>query len=155
MKIFFYVVLILYFSQNKNHFMQTINLDRIIKSKNLDKKELAQRLFPDNKYAALALNRVIKGDGFLDSKQISLLSELVNIPIGKLFTGAGWDLKSGRGLLIITSDDFRAELDRDTWVTKVFENGSLFHESIIHSRNVPLSAYLAELTKIVDHQNEK
>jgi hypothetical protein len=135
--------------------MQTINLDRIIKSKNLDKKELAQKLFPDNKYAALALNRVIRGDGFLDSKQISLLSELVSISIGGLFTGSGWDLKSSRDTLIITSDKFRAELDRSTWVTKVFENGSLFHESIIHSRNVPLSFYLAELTKIVDHQNGK
>ena len=132
--------------------MQTINLEGIIESKNLNKKELAKRLFPDNKYAALALNRVIKGDGFLDSKQISLLSELVSIPIGKLFTGAGWDLKSDARLLIITSDEFRAELDRDTWVTKVFENGSLFHESIIHTRNVPLSTYLAELSKIVGHQ---
>jgi hypothetical protein len=135
--------------------MQTINLDRIIKSKNLDKKELAQKLFPDNKYAALALNRVIRGDGFLDSKQISLLSELVSIPIGELFTGSGWDLKSSRDTLIITSDKFRAELDRNTWVTKVYENRSLFHESLIHSRNAPLSLYLADLTKIVDHQNEK
>jgi hypothetical protein len=135
--------------------MQTINLDRIIKSKNLDKKELAQKLFPDNKYAALALNRVIRGDGFLDSKQISLLSALVSIPIGELFTGSGWDLKSSRDTLIITSDKFRAELDRNTWVTKVYENRSLFHESLIHSRNAPLSLYLADLTKIVDHQNEK
>jgi hypothetical protein len=135
--------------------MQTINLDRIIKSKNLDKKELAQKLFPDNKYAALALNRVIRGDGFLDSKQISLLSALVSIPIGELFTGSGWDLKSSRDTLIITSDKFRAELDRNTWVTKVYENRSLFHESLIHSRNAPLSLYLADLTKIVDHQNQK
>ena len=134
--------------------MKTIDLDRIIKTKKLNKKELAQRLFPGNKYAPLALNRVIKGDGFLDSNQIVLLSELTGIKIGNLYSGNEWDLKKDKGLTVFTSGNFRAELDTKTWVTKVFDNDSLFHESVIHSGSTPLSAYLTQLTQIVGRQIE-
>ena len=134
--------------------MKTIDLDKIIKKKKLDKKELAQQLFPGHKYASLALNRVIKGDGFLDSNQISLLSELTGIKIGNLYSGNEWDLKNDKGLTVFTSGNFRAELDTNTWVTKVFDNDSLFHESVIHSDSTPLSVYLTQLTKIVGRQIE-
>lgn len=134
--------------------MKTIDLDKIIKKKKLDKKELAQQLFPGHKYASLALNRVIKGDGFLDSNQISLLSELTGIKIGNLYSGNEWDLKNDKGLTVFTSGNFRAELDTNTWVTKVFDNDSLFHESVIHSDSTPLSVYLTQLTEIVGRQIE-
>jgi hypothetical protein len=134
--------------------MKTIDVEKIIKTKKLDKKELAQQLFPGNKYASLALNRVIKGDGFLDSNQISLLSELTGIAIGNLYSGNEWDLKNNKGLTVLTSGNFRAELDTKTWVTKVFDNGSLFHESVIHSGTTSLSAYLTQLSEIVGQQIE-
>ena len=135
--------------------MQTIDLERIIKKKNLDKKKLAKQMFPGNKHSALALNRVIKGDGFLDSKQISLLSALTGISIGNLYTGSDWESKSKNGLTVLTSGNFRAELDSETWTTKIFDNGSLFHESVIHSGATPLSDYLAALTEIIEQQKSK
>jgi len=55
---------------------------------------------------------------------------------------------------VFTSGNFRAELDTNTWVTKVFDNDSLFHESVIHSDSTPLSVYLTQLTKIVGRQIE-
>jgi hypothetical protein len=134
--------------------MKTIDVEKIIKTKKLDKKELAQQLFPGNKYASLALNRVIKGDGFLDSNQISLLSELTGIAIGNLYSGNEWDLKNNKGLAVLTSGNFRAELDTKTWVTKVFDNDSLLHESVIHSGTTSLSAYLTQLSEIVGQQIE-
>ena len=134
--------------------MKTIDVEKIIKTKKLDKKELAQQLFPENKHASLALNRVIKGDGFLDSNQISLLSELTGIAIGNLYSGNEWDLKNNKGLTVLTSGNFRAELDTKNWVTKVFDNGSLFHESVIHSGTTSLSAYLTQLSEIVGQQIE-
>jgi hypothetical protein len=45
-------------------------------------------------------------------------------------------------------------LDTKTWVTKVFDNGSLFHESVIHSGTTSLSAYLTQLSEIVGQQIE-
>ena len=135
--------------------MKTIALDKIIEKKKLDKKDLAQRLFPGNKYASLSLNRVIKGDGFLDSNQISLLSELTGIAIGNLYSGNEWDLKNNKGLTVLTSGNFRAELDTKTWVTKVFDNDSLFHESVIHSGTTSLSVYLTQLSEIIELHKSK
>ena len=129
--------------------MKTIDLEKIIKTKKLDKKELAQRLFPGNKYASLALNRVIKGDGYLDSNQISLLSELTGIPIGNLYDGNEWAMSNEKGLTVLTFDTFRAELNTETWVTKIFDNNSLFHESVIHSGTTSISAYLKALSAII------
>ena len=135
--------------------MRTIDVEKIIKTKKLDKKELAQHLFPDNKYASLALNRVIKGDGFLDSNQISLLADLTGIAIGNLYSGSEWDLKSIDGITILTAGSFVAELDTNTWITKVFDNGSLFHESVIHAGITPLSVYLESLSQIIELHKSK
>ncbi len=135
--------------------MKTIDVEKIIKTKKLDKKELAQQLFPENKHSSLALNRVIKGDGFLDSNQISLLSELTGIAIGNLYSGNEWGLKNNKGLTVLTSGNFRAELDTKTWITKVFDKDSLFHESVIHSGTTALSVYLNLLTQIIElHKNK-
>jgi hypothetical protein len=135
--------------------MKIIDLDNIIREKKLGKKELAQNLFPGNKHASLALNRVIKGDGFLDSNQISLLSELTGISIGNLYTRDGWKTESKSGLMIFTSNDYRAELDTVKWSTKVFCKGSLFHEEVIHTHSISLSTYLEKLSLVVGSHLEK
>jgi len=135
--------------------MKTIALDKIIEKKKLDKKDLAQRLFPGNKYASLSLNRVIKGDGFLDSNQISLLSELTNIPINELYENNDWSSESTNGVIVFTSKDYRAELNIKSNLTKVFKNGSLFHESIIHSGSVPLSEYLDKLAEVISEHTKE
>jgi len=135
--------------------MKTIALDKIIEKKKLDKKDLAQRLFPGNKYASLSLNRVIKGDGFLDSNQISLLSELTNIPINELYENNDWRSESTNGVIVFTSKDYRAELNIKSNLTKVFKNGSLFHESIIHSGSVPLSEYLDKLAEVISEHTKE
>lgn len=135
--------------------MKTITLDKIIEKKKLDKKDLAQRLFPGNKYASLSLNRVIKGDGFLDSNQISLLSELTNIPINELYENNDWSFESTNGVIVLTSKDYRAELNIKSNLTKVFKNGSIFHESIIHSGSVPLSEYLDKLAEVISEHTKE
>ncbi len=135
--------------------MQKIDIKKIIKNNNLDTLEVAKHLFPENKYPSLALKRVIKGDAFLDSDQISKLSLLANIQIGELF-GATWKSKKIGDIMTLTTGNYKAELDTMTWVTKIFDKGSLFHESIIHSGSIPLSRYLNTLnTIIVQHKTKK
>lgn len=129
--------------------MNTIDVKQIIETRGLDKKEIASQLFPTNKHPALALNRVIAGDSFLDSMQISKLSLLSGLTIPEIF-GVKWDTKAEENVLIFTYGDYRAELNRDTWVTKVFHYDSMFHESIIHSGTIALSKYLYELNLIIN-----
>ena len=129
--------------------MNAIDVKQIIETRGLDKKEIASQLFPGNKYPALALNRVIAGDSFLDSMQISKLSLLSGLTIPEIF-GVKWDTKAEENVLLFTYGDYRAELNRDTWVTKIFHYDSMFHESIIHSGTIALSKYLYELNLIIN-----
>lgn len=129
--------------------MRTIKVKEIIDKQGLDVNEVAQQLFPGIKYPRLALNRVMSGKAVLDENQISKFSLLSGIPLADLFSGENWNAKSKKGLHVFTNGEFRAELNTETWVTKVFHNESLFHESIIHSGATPISEYLSEIDLII------
>lgn len=129
--------------------MKTIDLNRIIEEIELDAKEIAQQLFPGNKYPKLALNRVIAGEAVLDANQISKLALLTGLSIDQLYSGNGWKLISKAGIITFTNGGYKAELNTETWVTKVFHNDSLFHESIITPGATPISEYLKELNSLI------
>lgn len=135
--------------------MQKINLKKAIKDSGLNNSEIAKQLFPKNKYPSLALNRVIQGKAFLDSAQISKLSLLLNISISDLF-GATWKSKKVGHIMTLTTGNYKAELDTQLWITKIFDKDSLFHESVIHNGSVGLSIYLSALnTIILEHKTKK
>ena len=133
--------------------MNKFNLDSIIEQHSLDAKKVAAELFPENKYPMIALSRVINGEALLDTEQISKLSFLTGIPINQLFEQGDWKnlpTKASDNLMMFENGDYRATLDRDTWITKLYHKNSIFHESVIVDGNsVPLSTYLTELDKLI------
>lgn len=126
--------------------MQTIDLEKIIEESDLTKKEIAQQLFPDNKYPTLALNRIISGEAVLNADQISKLSMLSGISIDQLF--GGWKTTKHKQTYIFTNGDYRAELYTETWRLKLFHNQSLFHEEIIF----PPSITVKDLLLLLNNQ---
>jgi hypothetical protein len=135
--------------------MRTINVKEIIKTRGLDIKEVARQLFPKNKYPDLSLNRVMKGKSVLDADQISKLALMAGLQLSELFSGENWKVSSRKGVHVFTNGEFRAELDSETWITKVFHKGSMFHESIIHSGSTPVSEYLSQLDIIINNYKSK
>ena len=129
--------------------MKIIDLKLIIESCDLHKKTVAELLFPSNKFPELALNRVISGESELDAGQISKLALYSGLSISQLFTGDGWKAKTVKGINTFTNGEFSAELDRETWTTKIFHKKSMFHESVLHSGSTPLSEYLANLDILI------
>ena len=134
--------------------MRAIKLKELVSIQGLDTKELAEQLFPNNKYPRLALNRVLDGKAVLDATQISKLSMLIGISIEKLYSGEDWKAKNMKGIHIFTNGEFRAELNTETWVTKIFHKTSLFHEAVIHSGQTPLSEYLNKLNILINKFKE-
>ena len=130
--------------------MKTINVKDIIETANLNKVEVAIQLFPENKFPALALNRVMNQELPLDANQISKLSLLAGIPIASMFSGENWRAELKGNVHTFTNGEYKAELDTDTWVTKVFHNNSRIHEELIHSKAIPLSEYLNKLDLIIN-----
>lgn len=130
--------------------MKTIDLNKIISEQKLDPKEVAQQLFPGNKYPKLALNRVLSGEAVLNANQISKLALLTGLSIDQLYSENGWKSTSKAGIIEFQNGDYKAELNTETWVTKIFHKGSLFHESIITPGATPISKYLNELNSIIN-----
>lgn len=129
--------------------MKTIDLNGIISKQELDPKEVAQQLFPGNKYPKLALNRVLAGEAVLNANQISKLALMTGLSMDQLYSENDWKSTSKAGMITFQNGEYKAELNTETWVTKIFHNDSLFHESIITPGATPVSEYLNELKSII------
>lgn len=133
--------------------MNNFILSSVIEKHNLDTKKVAAELFPENKYPMIALSRVINGEALLNTEQVSKLSFLTGIPINELFEQGNWKnlpRKASDNSLAFENEDYRAELDRDTWITKIFHKNSIFHEAVIVDANtMPLSQYFTELDNLI------
>lgn len=135
--------------------MRTIDIKKVIDSAGLDFKEVATQLFPKNKYPDLALNRVIKGVNVLDADQISKLALMANVPISDLFSGGEWKADIKGKTHVFSNGDYKVELDTETWISRIFHKGSLFHESVIHSGSIPLSEYLENIDILINQFQNK
>lgn len=131
------------------HFTKAIDLKGIIDSQNPNPKELAAQLFPQNKHPRLALNRILSGDAVLDADQISKLASLTGLTPDELYSTKGWKSTTKNNIMIFHQGEYKAELDTQTWITKVFHNNSLFHETIITPGATPISEYLKRLEEII------
>lgn len=130
--------------------MKKLNLKKIIDNQHLDVDNLAKQLFPTAKHPKRALDRIVSGEALLDSNQISLLSMITDLPIGLLYEGGDWQQKEAvSNLLKFGTEDYTAELDTTTWITKIYHKESLFHESVICSGAIPLSDFLNSLTDLI------
>jgi hypothetical protein len=133
--------------------MALFNISKFIKEKNLDLKVVAFHLFPTNKHPQAAFKRILDGDALLDSDQMSKLASMAGVSVGDMFSDK-WQARSTDGFITFTKGTFTAELNTGTWITKLFDNASLFHDSVIHSGSTPLSQYLSALERIIEeHKN--
>ncbi len=119
--------------------MKTIDLNLLITDRQLEKKEIAILLFPQNAHPEQALRRVLEGVSLLNSDQISRLSLAAKIPINYLFTGKGWKGTSRGSVHVLSSGRYTAEVDMDMARIVIFDKETLFHSENLISRNIPLS----------------
>lgn len=137
-------------------FMKTIDIERLIESGPLSKKELAKQLFPNNNHPDLALNRVIKKISFLDEEQISKLSTIYDKSISELFEEKEWKTEIKKNVYTFTCNQYTAELNTETNITKIYSNKNLFHESVIFPKATPLTEYLKEIESLIlKYENDK
>lgn len=130
----------------------TINLRELIEQRGLRLQEVAEILFPDNRFPRAALNRVLNGKTLLNSEQVSRLAAWLRVSVDDLYRGA-WGSEFRGETCILTNGNYRAELSVKTGETKVFHLGSLFHETVLHDPAIPLSKYIELLNTIIkNHQ---
>lgn len=130
----------------------TINLRELIRQRGLKTREVAELLFPRNKFPQVSIQRVFDGKALLNSEQVSRLAAWLGISVDDLYKG-GWSSEFKGETCILTNGNYRAELSVETGETKLFHLGSLFHEIILHDPAIPLSQYIDLLNAIIkNHQ---
>lgn len=129
--------------------MQTIELQKIINAKGILIKDLGKVLFPKTKYPYLAIRRIMRGEAFLSSEQIVLLSDYTNIPLNFLFNFGKWELALQDKKMKAVSGEITAELDTETWETQLFKNGEAYLEPFKFAHGVEISTYLEHLTNLI------
>ena len=130
----------------------TINLRELIEQRGLKTREVAEFLYPNNKFPRVALQRVLDGEALLNSEQVSRLAAWLGISTDSLYKG-GWSSEFEGETCILTNGNYRAELSIRTGETKVFHLGALFHEIILHDPAISLSQYVELLNAIIkNHQ---
>lgn len=130
----------------------TINLRELIEQRGLKTREVAEFLYPDNKFPRVALQRVLDGKALLNSEQVSRLAAWLGISTDSLYKG-GWSSEFEGETCILTNGNYRAELSIRTGETKVFHLGAMFHEIILHDPAISLSQYVELLNAIIkNHQ---
>lgn len=124
--------------------MKKINLGELIETLRLDTKELADKLFPMHKYPNMALSRVVNGEMLLDSSQIAKLSEFTGLPIEDLFTPS-WESVIKGSLIVLVSGPNKAELNIESWETRLFKKDQLIKVINIHTPQMALSEFITRL----------
>ena len=130
----------------------TINLKELIEQRGLKTLEVAEFLFPGNKFPRVSIQRVFDGKARLNSEQVSRLAAWLGVSIDSLYKG-GWNSEFKGETCILTNGNYRAELSVETGETKLFHLGSLFHEIVLHDPAIPLSQYIDLLNALIkNHQ---
>lgn len=130
----------------------TINLKELIEQRGLKTLEVAEFLFPGNKFPRVSIQRVFDGKARLNSEQVSRLAAWLGVSVDSLYKG-GWNSEFKGETCILTNGNYRAELSVETGETKLFHLGSLFHEIVLHDPAIPLSQYIDLLNALIkNHQ---
>ncbi len=127
-----------------------MKLEEIIKTFSLDKKDLAEKLFPDNKYPELALKRVIRDDLYLNADQLETLSSITKQTVSDLINANAWKAKTSKeGVHTFEKENYTAELDSMTMITSIYCKSRRVHEELISAKGITLSDYFELLNNAV------
>jgi len=132
-----------------------MNLLKIIQDNDLPRKEVANKLFPGNKYPGMALKRVIKEGLPLDNFQTEILAGMLGVTASELI-GDNWKAKASKdGVHTFEFGEYTARLNTNNWITQLSHAGKRINEAVVHSKALPLSDYFEQLNKLIENYENR
>lgn len=128
-----------------------IELEKIIKRSGLDKKEVANQLFPENKFPVMALTRVLNEEALLDADQISKLALMLNVDVDDLYRD-GWHLQRVNTGHVFTRGDYVATLDTFSWTMRIHHKGSMFHEEVLCPATISMHDFIQKVNDLIEYK---
>ncbi len=130
--------------------MSTFNLTELIDGH--DKTEIAKCLFPENQHPRAALERVLKGESFLNTQQLKWLASYLGVPVAGLFNG-GWAMLSENGTLTFVKDSYKVYVNYNGSFIEVTKNNETVNRVILNIKAMSLCEFINYLNKLTDGTN--
>lgn len=128
-----------------------INIKKILEDKGVSKTQIACLVFPDVKFPQRAFSRVLTGKTELTASQAATIAEFLDVRIEDLYEPDRWlwdDSKDGKHIFLY-GNNFRAEVDTQSWNTRLYHKDELITEEVICDGQTPIGEYFAKLKRLV------
>ena len=127
--------------------MSSFNITGIIEQFSLDREKVAEVLFPNCTFKKQALDRIIKGQAYLDTEQIQALATLAGVMVGDLFTLSNWRSSCNNGTLIFTKDEYTAKVNYNGTFLVLIKGTNVIAEELI-SNSMTISNFINHINKL-------
>ena len=128
---------------------QQFDLRKVIEVYKLDVNDVAEALFPHVRYKNLALNRVLKGEAFLDTQQIQILANLAGVFIQDLFMLNKWRGKNENGYLTLCYGDYKVILNYNGAFLTLIKNGHVQKQELINTKCITIDDFLTHINSLI------
>lgn len=128
---------------------QTFDIKKVIEHYKLDTNEVAEALFPHVRYKTLALNRVLKGEAYLDTKQIEVLAKLTGVLIQDLFTFGEWKGGHEDGCIIMTRGEYKVKLNYNGVYMTLTKGPHIVAQELTSSKNISIDDFISHIDSLI------
>ena len=128
---------------------QTFNINKVIEHYKLDTNEVAEALFPHVRYKTLALNRVLKGEAYLDTQQIEILAKLAGVLIQDLFTFNDWKGGYEDGHIIMVRGEYKVKLNYNGVYMTLTKGPKVITQEIVCPANISIDDFISHIDSLI------
>ena len=129
--------------------MEHFDINQVIKHYKLNTESLAKVLFPAIKYPKLALDRIIKGEGDLDTTQIEKLAAHIGVLVAELYSIDTWNGSTEDECLILIKGPYKAKLNYKGVYLSVYKNDLLIDQKISSTQSMTIEEFVNLLDTII------
>lgn len=134
--------------------MEKFDISKVIERYKLNSDEVAKVIFPSAKYPKLALDRVIKGEGNLNTEQIEKLANHIGVLIQDLFFIDTWKGSTEDGCLTLLKDAYKVKLNYKGVFLSIYKNNELIEQKISDMSTMTIQEFINFLdTAIINYEN--
>lgn len=126
--------------------VQEFNLSKVIEHFRLNTEDVANALFPHVRYKKLALDRIIRENLPVDTRQLNIIANLAGVLVSDLFLIDTWKGSTEDNCITFLKGDYKAKLNYNgSWLSFYKNNELLTQEAF---------TFGITLDQFIEHINE-
>lgn len=128
---------------------QVFNINKVIECYKLDTAEVAEVLFPHVRYKTLALNRVLKGEAYLDTEQLKALADFIGILIQDLFAFDNWKGTHEDGCLTLIRGEYKVKLNYKGVFMTLTKGSQLIKQELVGPKTISIDDFISHIDSLI------